>query len=1002
MKPLIVLTLFFCYSTLISQPLTVVNSTHYGRDEGTMTSPVFNMAKDACGFVWFSSRVGTQRFDGTKFHNIPMRTDSKGILDNQDTKFFNLKDGRLAITHCKGVSIYDVKTNTFENHAFDAAIINESKNLELIYETQDEYWFINSSEILCFNKDFTFKKAFKTVFSHYNSLSYAINKSQEKLYLGQADCLYLFDFKTHQLTSVFKKLDTFIAGLYTFDNGQVLIFQTDGWCIWSPANQFLTLKKPYPNDYKQLLTTTLFKVSTTTKDRIIVAFGTQLWEFNSKKQVFSHIFVNNAYQNLIDKGYFSSLLVDGEQSLWLASNIEGLQHVNTFSRTIKYYGTPNRKVNFTKCLLVDKKSNRVICGTYEQGILIFDTLQQLIKHIPHIETTQPDKNIVTTIIDLNDDECLFFLYSSTNFYVLNKKTGAFRIATKWGNMKAGQTNTGYYNTLFKDNKGKFYYQIDNYLAVFAYKNGQFFLADTIPNRIGSSGFFFKNGHFAVSCFDTLSFFDHKKNTYVKAFDKMVIKHMVLDQKDNIWLGMENKLVALAPPQYQTQKEWTTQNGLPDNTIYALAVDKKNRLWFSHNKGISMLYKNAVLTFNKKDGLQENEFNTAAVDQSPDGELFFGGINGVSSFYPDDIIRLAETPSVFLTNLTVSGASYMPDTALWNVENIVLPYNKNTITLDYSALGLNSADNYNFQVQMNGIDAAWVNMGQQKTIRYQLPAGSYRFDMFAARSFDENAKPMRRLTIVIKPPFWKTWWFIIGAITAFGITLWQLIRLYFYRKYQIKLRELATQKQIQQEKVRISRDLHDNMGAQLSHIVRSVEWFSSHNQLPETADKNLLTDINISAKEAMNILRESIWTLNKETITVEDFLERFKKFAFQQIKSAPKTELIFKENIEKNNTLTPEQSLQLYRILQEAMNNALKYAQATKIILDIQSSDNQLFKIVFTDNGQGFDIKEALEKGNGLANMQQRAEGIGAAFSIISEKANGVKISVSLSKNTTNV
>jgi signal transduction histidine kinase/ligand-binding sensor domain-containing protein len=991
MKRLIILALFFCYNTLISQPLTVVNSTHYGRDEGTMTSPVFNMAKDAYGFVWFSSRVGTQRFDGTKFHNIPIRKDNKGILDNQTTKFFNLKDGRLAITHCKGVSIYDVKTNTFENHAFDATVIQDGKNLELIYETKEEFWFINNIEILCFNKDFTFKKAFKTVFSHYNSVSNAINKTQEKLYLGQANCLYIFDFKTHQFTSILKKLDTFIAGLYTFDNGQVLIFQTDGWCIWSPANQALTLKKPYPNNYKQFLTTTLFKISATAKDKIIVAFGTQLWEFNYKKQAFSHIFVNNAYQNLIDKGYFSSLLADGEQSLWLASNIEGLQHVNTFSRTIKYYGTPNRKVNFTKCLLVDKKSNRIICGTYEQGILIFDTLQRLIKHIPHIETTQADKNIVTTIIDLNDDECLFFLYSSTNFYVLNKKTGAYRIATKWGIMKAGQTNTGYYNTLFKDNKGKFYYQIDNYLAVFTYKNGQFFLNDTIQNRNGISGFFFKNGHYAVNSFDTLAFFDHKKNTYKKTFDKSVIKHMVFDQNDNIWLGMENKLVALTPPQYQTQKEWTTQNGLPDNTIYALAVDKKNRLWFSHNKGISMLYKNAVLTFNKKDGLQENEFNTAAVDQSPDGELFFGGINGVSSFYPDDIVRLAETPSVFLTHLTVSGASYMPDTALWNVENITLPYDKNTITLDYSALGLNSADNYNFQVQMNGIDAAWVNMGQQKSVRYQLPTGSYRFDMVAARSFDENAKPMRRLNIVIKPPFWKTWWFIIGAITAFGIALWQLIRLYFYRKYQIKLRELTIQKQIQQEKVRISRDLHDNMGAQLSHIVRSVEWFSSHNQLPETADKNLINDINTSAKEAMNILRESIWTLNKEIITIEDFLERFKKFAFQQLKSAPKTELVFSENIEKNNVLTPEQSLQLYRILQEAMNNALKYANATKIDITLQSSDNQLFTCEIEDNGIGFDVAVAQKKGNGLENMTRRSEAIGAEFVINSRREKGTVV-----------
>jgi signal transduction histidine kinase len=225
----------------------------------------------------------------------------------------------------------------------------------------------------------------------------------------------------------------------------------------------------------------------------------------------------------------------------------------------------------------------------------------------------------------------------------------------------------------------------------------------------------------------------------------------------------------------------------------------------------------------------------------------------------------------------------------------------------------------------------------------------------------------------------------------------LIRFQSYSKMkQEKMQmEHETQNRIQHERERISRDLHDNMGAQLSHIVRSVEWFSKHSKVENDADKDLLDNVNATAKDAISTLRESIWTLNKETITITDFIERYKKWASPLLKSAPQTELIFNENVEKNAVIMPEQSLQLFRILQEALNNTLKYANATKIIFDVQSIDNQGFKFIFSDNGDGFDIQNALEKGNGLANMQQRAEGIGAELNIRAQLTKGTTISINL-------
>jgi signal transduction histidine kinase len=253
------------------------------------------------------------------------------------------------------------------------------------------------------------------------------------------------------------------------------------------------------------------------------------------------------------------------------------------------------------------------------------------------------------------------------------------------------------------------------------------------------------------------------------------------------------------------------------------------------------------------------------------------------------------------------------------------------------------------------------------------------------------------------PFLRSSFILIPAFTLEILLLFlallnrfqSLLRI---QKEKVEL-ELAAKNQLQLERERISRDLHDNLGAQLSHIVRSAEWLSTHKNgeksVEKTEEKTLLEGINESAKQSMTTLRDSIWTLNKEHITVQDFSERLKKFALHQVKSAPNIELKFKENIEKNNELSPEQSLQIYRILQEALNNALKYANATEIDITIQSTDNQLIMCEIKDNGIGFDVEAAQNKGNGLENMTRRAEGIGADFNIDSKCKKGTVVSCQL-------
>lgn len=234
-----------------------------------------------------------------------------------------------------------------------------------------------------------------------------------------------------------------------------------------------------------------------------------------------------------------------------------------------------------------------------------------------------------------------------------------------------------------------------------------------------------------------------------------------------------------------------------------------------------------------------------------------------------------------------------------------------------------------------------------------------------------------------------------AIPAFCIEI-VLLFLALLKRFQVLLKnqqeklqmELDSQIRLQNERERISRDLHDNVGAQLSYIISNIDHILETQNMP----KNRLNDVADTAKNAILNLRETIWAINNEQITVEDFYDRFKLYARNQVKNRSDIQMIFGENIAHNHLFNPNQALNLYRICQEALNNTLKHAHATTIDIFIHANESPYFQFSMSDNGVGFDFDAPdTEGGYGLKNMKARSQEIGAEFNIFSEKGKGTRI-----------
>ncbi|WP_198405638.1 sensor histidine kinase [Chitinophaga caeni] len=210
--------------------------------------------------------------------------------------------------------------------------------------------------------------------------------------------------------------------------------------------------------------------------------------------------------------------------------------------------------------------------------------------------------------------------------------------------------------------------------------------------------------------------------------------------------------------------------------------------------------------------------------------------------------------------------------------------------------------------------------------------------------------------------------------------------------KLALEKIESQNKLQEQRLSISRDLHDNIGAQLSFIVSAIDTIKYY-----VADKNeqltgRLSNVGVFAKETIQELRDTIWAMNKSGITIKDLQSRIANFIEKAKHSYPniRISLVTDKNIPDDTAFTGLQGLNIFRIVQEATNNALKYAQAERIEIRISKEDDNIhFQI--TDNGKGF-VEKEVEASNGLLNMRKRASELGEELLLRSEPDKGTSVS----------
>ena len=212
-----------------------------------------------------------------------------------------------------------------------------------------------------------------------------------------------------------------------------------------------------------------------------------------------------------------------------------------------------------------------------------------------------------------------------------------------------------------------------------------------------------------------------------------------------------------------------------------------------------------------------------------------------------------------------------------------------------------------------------------------------------------------------------------------------------------LAKIETQNKLQEQRLRISRDLHDNIGAQLTFIISSIDNLKfGFSDISEKLG-NKLNSISSFTQQTIYELRDTIWAMNKENITFEDLQTRIANFIEHAKNASGRTDFSFNidENVDETHIFSSVEGMNIYRIIQEAVNNALKYASADEIEVNIFEKENK-YTVEITDTGIGFNT-DTTELGNGLNNMKKRAREIGGNIKFVSKMGKGTKVVLNFPK-----
>lgn len=984
------------YFHLIVVPISIFGQAskvrYIGIENGLSNNAVTSIFQDHKGFMWVGTYDGLNRYDGygfKVFRNI--LGDSNTISSNGINAIEEDNLNNLWICNQKGVNILDAKTQLFLTPK--NVLLNGKTN----YSLQDNIicikyilpglMLVGTQHNGLFNyKDINHGEQIELSLGNENISGYYVNAIEynptiKEVYVFVDDYgLCKYDIKKNKLILLSGDLKN--ANSLKLDAKGKLWIGTNWGLFYYDESKHSILK----NGVREINSVVdLFKAEN--GDLWIATDGGGIWILEKGREIPVQLNKSSEYKDVVlNSNAIYSIYIDHDNRKWVGTLRGGINIIEPDARLFKKVefnqDNPGNAVNnFISAFCEDEKGNFLI-GTDGGGLYQWNKTTGSFQKYVHLEGQRSSisSNFITSIVKDKKNN----IWVSTWFGGINKFDRSKQTFKQYAcyNKRTRTENANVWR-LFVDGKGKLWACAVRNGGVFVYdeKSDAFQEFDNKLTEIqviteDNTGEIWGGDYASLIHFDTV----HKAHKIYNI--GFTVRSLWPDKQGNIWIGTEGSGLMQFNTQSGTHKKFTTNDGLPSNTILNILEDKKSRLWMSTYNGISCfdLKKNSFVNYSRSDGLQSNLFSYNAAYKTTDNLFLFGGIKGFNVFNPDSVSFLQHQPMVLLDGFTVNnlppqrGQIYITNHKNQTTpESIELPYNKATLTLNYTAIEYSRTQDLKYAYRLKGWDKQWNYVNSVRTAFYsRLNPGDYTFEVMASNTDGMWARPVELLFVKVLPPWHNTWWAYLMYISALAASIYLMLA---YQKKQatlrhnIRLAKLETQKEreLSEKKIEFFTNISHEFRSPLSLILNPVIELQTM-----TDDVLIVSKLNMVQRNASRLLRlvnqlllfekseDEMDKLNLEPVNLNNLCEEVYQYFSEQAK-VKEIDYQLISNYQGMNLLIDKEKMEI--VLFNILSNSLKFTSKGGFVIFSLEEDAENIFIRVEDNGIGIpeDEKKKLFK-----------------------------------------
>ncbi len=1054
--------------------------------QGLSQSSVLSVCQDKYGFVWMGTKDGLNRFDGYTFNVFKNELGNTNSLSNNEVIILSTdsKGDILIGTRGGGLNKYVYKENHFvqpEN------VLSPNSTVQSIYFENDSVVWIGSTSglfrgVVSDSNEFGYKFSNKITNSiyydgsgnviphikHHVSIVSINQLSENKFVVGTEKGVFLF----YVNEGVFRRIpmgaidSSKVNSVIKRSNSDIVFGTSEGIYIthWN-GEKFKIIQSYNSNQINK------FKINFNWINELMLDSDGNIWggsrgggflKIDSDNKL-SKFHTNTFIENELTDNVINSLMIDNTGVLWLGTESQGCYQLDLHRKKIQHFNTHPEYGNMLNSVLITAlcgdKGNRIFAGTAYNGINEIT--------LNNTNNTYQLKQVQTKgLLDSENNEIISLYYDSKNNLWVGSARNYITKIDAYNNVENYNTE-GFVFSIFEDSNGNIWFgtwgnglgridqttdkvsffnkKFDNYQSLSSDK-----VLSLLEDKQGNLWIGTKGGGVNVTPIRSLkqgmgSFASYKNNAdnHPNSLSHNDVYCIFQDSKDDIWIGTGNGLNKVVFPKDENLSEailknkiefetFTESEGLPNNVIYGILEDDDQNLWISTVNGLAKMNLNdlSFTRYGVYDGLNNNEFHSNSTFKDEKGNMYFGGIHGISFFHPSSIKPNPYEAFVFITGLKVNNKYVLPEeesserailkkSISATNEITLLPRHKD-FTIEFSAIHFSNIKNVRYKYRLLGFNDEWRLTGDNDhTAKYtNINEGYYTFQVKATNNDGKWSDQTAELLIRIKPPFWRSPFFMLLYISMF-ITL-----LFFFRKYSIigvseknKLKLEAIEKkqaiELTEAKMRFFTNISHEIRTPLTLIYGPLEEVIKNSNLDELA-RSSLSLIKKNVDRLLNLTNQLI-QLRKidiglvepqyEKIRISSYMADVLEYFEQQFKEKG-ISLNYSNEIEEDSDEAFFDRQMITTSLFNLISNAIKYTPSEGSIeikiFESSSSDinkevrkkkaralvEKYINIEISDNGIGIPIKELRNvfKRFYQASSNQSAEqpGSGIGLSIVKE------------------